>query len=276
MRPINAAMLGFAVLVGAAIVSGGLPSSEATLAAFLTGFLVGASAMVLNDIADVEVDRVNAPERPIPSGRLSEREAWACFAALSVTGLAAAATTGPATLAVALAAWASAAAYDLRFKRSGLPGNLIVAFNVAVPILYGAALTGTYTPSAAVFWAMIFLSALAREIVKGIADVEGDRLAGVSTLAVKLGSRAAARTATLLYMVAVALSPIPALRGWVRVAAYAPLVLVVDAAFIYASLRLLETPDRDTALWHKKIVLAAMLIGLVGFFLGVRLKAGVA
>ncbi|MEB3851142.1 MAG: UbiA family prenyltransferase [Desulfurococcales archaeon] len=272
MRPVNSAMLGFAVLVGALIASGSPPPLGLALPAFVAGFAVGASAMVLNDIADVEIDRVNAPHRPIPSGRMSVAAAWACFAALSLAGLAAAAYTGVGTLAVALAAWASSVAYNLKLKRSGLPGNAIVAFNVAVPLLYGGALVGRLRGVIVVFWAMVFLSALAREIVKGIADVEGDRAAGVATVAVRRGPRAAATAAAALYLLAVALSPLPALKGWVHTLGYSLPVAVVDAVFVYAALRVARRPDRETALWHKRVVLIAMLIGLVGFYLGVSLR----
>ena len=269
MRPVNSAMLGFAVIVGAAIVAGHPPPAVEALAAYLTGFFIGASAMVLNDIADVEVDRVNAPDRPIPSGRLSVREAWACFWLLSLAGLACAAATGLATLLVALAAWATASAYDLGLKRRGLPGNIIVAFNVAVPLLYGAALVGRYAWVVAVYWLMVFLTALAREVAKGIADVEGDKKNGIRTVAVAHGVRRAANLSAILYLAAVALSPIPAMKRWVSVEAYAPLITLVDAMLLYATVRLMASPDKATALWHKRVVLAAMLIGLIGFYLGV-------
>ncbi len=269
LRPANSAMLGFAVIVGAAIAAGGPPPLEASLYAFATGFFLGASAMVLNDIVDVEVDRVNAPGRPIPSGRLGLRAAWACFAALTLAGLVSAAATGLYTFAIALAAWGVASLYDAWGKRSGLPGNAMVAFNVAVPLIYGEALVGRFSPAVTVFWAMVFLTALAREVAKGIADVEGDRLAGVRTVAVSRGTRAAARLAALLYAAAAVLSPVPLLRGWVNPLAYGVPVAVVDALLALAAARLLASPVKPVALWHKRLVLLAMLLGLIGFYLGV-------
>jgi geranylgeranylglycerol-phosphate geranylgeranyltransferase len=264
-------MLGFAVIVGAVIASRGLPSALALALSFATGFFIGASAMVLNDIVDVDVDRINAPWRPLPSGRLTIREAYACFAVLSAAGLLTAAATGVYTFLVALSAWALATLYDLWGKKTGIPGNVMVAFNVAVPLLYGEALVGSYDPTIVVFWAMVFLTALAREVAKGISDIEGDRSAGIRTVAVVRGPASAARLSAALYIAAVLLSPIPVVKGWVNAFTYTPVVAVVDVILVAASLRLMSNPNRETALWHKRVVLAAMLLGLVGFYLGVSL-----
>ncbi|MEB3817099.1 MAG: UbiA family prenyltransferase, partial [Desulfurococcales archaeon] len=256
-------------IVGLAIVTGGIPGASYVVPSFLTGFFIGSSAMVLNDIVDLEIDRVNAPWRPLPAGKISKRVALYCFAALSVLGLLSAYSTGVETLLVALIAWILAVLYDVKAKKMGLPGNAIVAFNVAVPLLYGAALVGDLPPRIAAFWVMIFLSALAREIAKGIADVKGDSRAGVTTIAVTKGERVAALLSLLLYGAAVAVSPVPVMKGWVSPTAYLPLILVVDTLLIYSALRLLVRPEREVALWHKRVVLLAMLLGLIGFYLGV-------
>ena len=268
-RPVNSAMVGFAVIVGAVVASGRPPPPSDALAGFAVGFLVSASAMIINDISDIEIDRVNAPWRPLPSGRLSVGAAWACFAASSLAGLAAAAYTGPATLAIAVAAWLVSVAYSSWGKRLGLPGNVMVAFSVAVPLLYGAALTRSWDARIAVYWYMVFASALAREIVKGIADVAGDRAAGVRTLAVVAGERRAALAAAALYASAVAASPAPLfLGGLASPLAYAALVAVVDAGLLAEAAGIVLRPTREEALAHKARVLGYMLLGLIAFIAG--------
>ncbi len=268
-RVVNSLMVGFAVLVGAVIASGWIPGLTRSIDAFLVGFLISASAMVVNDIFDLEIDRVNAPWRPLPSGQISLKGAWACFTVYSVAGLALSALTGIATFMIALIAWAVGVVYSWKGKRLGFPGNAMVAFSVSVPLLYGAALTGSWDWRIAVYWFMIFSSALAREIVKGIADVEGDRFAGVRTIAVSFGERKAALVAALLYMAAVAVSPLPLILGLLEnPLVYAALVAIVDAGFVYDSYRIIKEPTRDEALRHKTRVLAYMLLGLIAFIAG--------
>src|SRR5207247_4432998 len=72
----NCLMIGLAVLVAETIGLGTLPSVIQGVFGFLTAFLLLAGTMVFNDIQDVQVDRVNSPDRPIPSGKVTIREAY--------------------------------------------------------------------------------------------------------------------------------------------------------------------------------------------------------
>lgn len=269
LRPVNCAMTGFAVLVGAAI-AGRSPSALEpwdALAGFSAGFFIAGAAMVFNDYADREIDAINAPDRPIPSGAVSPEAALVYGSLLVLAGLVAAAYTGFSTLAAASLAAASALLYDFWGKKTGLPGNLMVSFNVALPILYGALLVGGFDLTIIVYWAMMFLANTSREIVKGIVDVEGDRAKGVGTLAVVLGERRAALIAVALLISAIALSPLPPFLGGAALP-YIPVVAMADAGFLYSSARLLMRPDRDAALRVKREMLVWMLLGLLAFLAG--------
>lgn len=272
-RPVNSAMIGFAVLVGSTIAAGCISCINVykLIAGWLTGFAISSYSMLTNDIFDVEIDRINQPNRPLPSGRASVKGAWITAGIMAFIGLAAAAYIGLIPFTVAFTALIAAHFYNWRAKRTGLPGNMIVAYSVALPILYGALLVQVVDARITIYWSMVFLSALAREVVKGIADIEGDSIAGVSTVAVSEGAEHAAMAAFALYMTAVALSSIPLVYHWVRPLWYGIPVAFTDAIFVYSSLRLLRSPDRETALWQKKMALLAMLLGLIGFMGGGRL-----
>ena len=269
MRVVNSAMVGFAVLVGIALAAPGRATSVDPLlviAGFLVGFTISASSMVLNDIADIEIDKVNAPDRPLPSGAISVRAARACFAVLSAIGLALSALGGLDSIAVVALAVATSTLYNLRLKLSGLPGNLAVAFLTSLPFLYAFTLIDNANPSVLVFWAMVFLTVLGREVAKDIADVEGDSLKGARTVPILYGRKAAAVIASLFYIVAVALSPLPLLMNLVlRPRVYAVGVSIVDLMLVYSVLMLLSSPRKRQVLRHKSVVLAAMLVGLVVF-----------
>ncbi|HLE65443.1 MAG TPA: UbiA family prenyltransferase, partial [Candidatus Bathyarchaeia archaeon] len=73
----NCMIIGLAVVVGEAIALGTVPPFEKALLGFLTASLMMAGTMVLNDIYDVEIDKVNSPDRPLPSGRVGMGEALA-------------------------------------------------------------------------------------------------------------------------------------------------------------------------------------------------------
>jgi len=267
VRVPNCVMIGLAVVVGEAIALGAIPSVDRALPGLLTASLMMAGTMVMNDVYDVEVDRVNNPNRPIASGRVGTREALAFASILSVASLIFAAVLGLWTLLTALLALALMAYYNTRGKRTGLLGNMVVGFNVALPFFYGGLAVGSLKPLVLTFSILAFLANLGREVAKGIPDAQGDRLMGARTLAVSLGPRAAGRVSAGFFLTAVALSALPPLTGTVSFLYFPPVVLA-DAGFVYSSLRLVVDPSPESIRKIKTWVLVWMFLGLVGFLLG--------
>ncbi|WP_348304749.1 UbiA family prenyltransferase [Methanothrix sp.] len=62
---------GVCVVAGEVIASGSVPEASVGIHGFLAGFFISGTAMITNDYFDLEVDRVNHPARPLPSGRIS-------------------------------------------------------------------------------------------------------------------------------------------------------------------------------------------------------------
>ncbi len=276
IRPVNSFMMGLAVIVGAAIASspGQALDPVRLFMGALVGFLYTGASMIHNDLIDVEVDRVNAPWRPIPSGRLSVGAARLCIGVLAVSGGLVALLLGPVPFVLAVTALAIAMAYNRWGKLSGLPGNVMVAFIVSFPLIYGSAVAGSYTWASIVFIGMVFLSALAREIVKDIADIEGDRRAGARTLPITRGPLYSSRVAAALYMAAVALSVIPPVMGSVNRGVYIASIGLVDLLLAREAYLLARGVDGEAALRHKRRVLYIMLIGLLGFLASTSTGAG--
>ncbi|MEM2904808.1 MAG: geranylgeranylglycerol-phosphate geranylgeranyltransferase [Candidatus Bathyarchaeia archaeon] len=271
IRPANSVMMGFAVLIGAVLASRKAIEGESWLKlslGFATGFALTAASMVFNDYFDREVDAVNQPGRPIPSGLVTPREAALWGVLWTILGFATACATGPATLVTAAAAWLMFTSYAVGGKRTGLPGNLLVSGCVVTPFFYGALLlNSTVGVNTWLFAAMAFLSNTGREVTKGIPDAVGDRAGGVKTIAVRYGAKVAAAGSSGLYTAAVLLSPIPWVLGTVS-ALYLPLVAAADAGFISSSVSLLRDPSPSNSHRVKSRVLIWMLLGLVAFLLG--------
>ena len=270
VRPVNSAMMGFAVLVGAAI--GGrslLPSSTQEMAlAFMAGFFLSGSAMAVNDYYDREIDAINEPGRPIPSGAVSPGEAMAVTGVFSVLGLGSAWLTSPSNLAIAVLAWIGMMVYSTVGKRTGLPGNLIVSGCIALPFVYGGVIGGETGLSHSLLFALVaFLANTGREVTKGIVDIEGDEAAGIRTVAVSKGTVAATWVSVACYLSAVLVSVFPVYLGLVSFW-YIPFVAVTDLGLIYLSISLVREPSRENSRTVKNRVLPLMLSGLFGFLLG--------
>jgi geranylgeranylglycerol-phosphate geranylgeranyltransferase len=275
MRPINCMMIGFAVIVGAALV--GVNFSVATwllfLYGFLTGFFLTAGSMVVNDIVDRDIDTVNEPARPIPSGAVSVRQAQMFAGILAIGGFVFALVSARSLnswqcLVIAVFSWLVFAAYSLWGKRSGIFGNLLVSVCVVVPFVYGGFAVGKgFANSSAIFVLIAFLSNTGREVTKGVVDIEGDRSKGIKTVAVRFGARIAAVVAVVFYVSAVILSALPL---WFRLVDvwFVPFVLVTDMGLIVSSVWLLRDFSRENARRVKNLVLIWFAFGLVAFLVG--------
>ncbi len=271
IRPINCLMMGFAVLVGAVLANPQLVNLNwlNILFGFITGFTFCAAAMVINDYYDRNIDAINEPQRPIPSGTIKPTEALAFVGVLSIVGFVFAVFVSVLCFVVAAVALAITATYITIGKRSGLPGNFLVSICVAIPFIYGS-ITAIETVGLNVmlFASMAFLSNTGREITKGIVDVKGDRAERVKTLAVRFGEKNAAIAAAAFYIIAVTLTPITWLLGLVGIW-FIPFVLITDIGLIICSALLLLNNSREKARKIKKTVLYLFLIGLLAYLFGI-------
>ena len=178
----------------------------------ITGSLFLAVINITNDIVDEDIDRINQPDRAIPSGIISKKEA--VVYAILIVGLVELLSIlidiylgFPYTIIIGNILIAPALLYNFYFKKWGVFGNIIVAGFAFILFLYGDILDGELSIFTWGFGVTAFALHLAREIIKGIADEEGDRKYNIQTLAVKYGVKKAKIVASII----LALSVIPTL-----------------------------------------------------------------
>ena len=215
----------FGVLLGSILASRGLPSGEYALITALHSVSVMTFMFAwnaLNDYMDVDIDRINRPDRPLPSGAItlaSAKRGIQATGLLSVLSLMVAGYVssigemGVENWIPALAIWVlalfllfnyeSGSRFSYKMKEKGLPGNFAISLSVGMVILFGAA--GVYQLLHPRVWAVFlvgFLYNLAREIVKDVEDIEGD--AGRDTYAMKAGPERARVVAWLILLITLA------------------------------------------------------------------------
>jgi len=266
IRPLNCLMMGFAVIVGASLVSP-LNFTINLLLGFATSFSLTAASMAINDFYDREIDAINEPNRPIPRGDVSPKEALMFALLLSIIGFVAAFETNLPSLLVAVIAWIISISYITKGKGTGLPGNFLVSATVVIPFIYGGLTVGQIETSTLLFVAIAFLSNTGREVTKGIVDVEGDQSHNIRTIAVTYGERTAAAAAAVFSLLAVCLSPLPWLWGLVS-DWFLPPVLLTDIGMLVSSILLLRNYSRKNAKRTKNLSLLWFITGLLAFILG--------
>lgn len=266
IRPVNCVMMGFAVIVGASLVT--YPNfSTNLLLAFITSFTLTAASMTINDYYDRDIDVINEPQRPIPSGAISPKEALFLALVLSVIGFVAAFGTNVYCLIVAAIAWIVSVTYVTKGKRTGLPGNLLVSTCVVIPFIYGGFAAGRPELTTMIFVAIAFFSNTGREVAKDIVDTEGDKSQDIKTIPVVYGERVAAFVSSIFFILAVALSPLPWLLELVS-PWFLPPVILTDAGLVWSSFSLARDHSRNNARRVKNLALIWFLTGLLGFVAG--------
>ncbi len=266
IRPLNCLIMGFAVVVGTSLVSS-VDVSVSFLLGFVTSFTLTGASMAINDYYDRDIDAINEPKRPIPSGRVNPKEALLLALVLSVIGLAAAYGTNLFCFIVALTAWVISFIYVARGKRTGFLGNFLVSTCVAIPFVYGGLVVEKLELPIVIFAAIVILSNTGREITKGIVDVRGDAHKHIRTVAVIRGERDAAFVSSIFFFSAVALSPFPWLLKLVS-DLFLPLVLLTDIGLVASSFWLIHDHSRDNAKRVKNLVLVWFITGLLAFLVG--------
>ena len=268
-RPVNSLMSGLAAVIGFLVASGMTLNGGLTsmLMLFASACLFSAASMAINDYFDREIDAINQPHRPIPSGRVTPRGALCFSIALMAVGFTLASVVGLLSLLVAVLACAVFTAYSARLKRMGLLGNAAVSLCVALTFIYGSTGWGYPTALIALFSLMAFLANMSREVVKGVVDVEGDSAKGVRTLAVVVGLRGASMASLVFMASAVAISVLPYVLGYVN-QLYLPLISVADVGLLASSCYTALKPTPHAAKRAKNLMLIFMCIALAAFLAG--------
>ena len=266
-RPANSVLMGLAVVASEWVAERGLPPVVRALAGFYVAFSLTAGVMIVNDYFDREVDRINRPDRPLPSGLVSSRLALSTAAGLFITGLLVSAIGPWSVLAFSLAAlsFVVSMAYDAKLKASGLLGNAIVSYNVALPFLYGSVMIGKLMPINILFFGYAFAANMAREVIKGVPDLEGDRARGIKTVAVTWGERAAAKLGALLMVADVAASPLPFFMGYAGLP-YLVVLAVGDVLLLHSTFYALFGRGARSAWRGKNEMLLGMAVVVLAFF----------
>jgi len=273
IRPINGFMMSLAVFIGAWLTLPGTPSPQLLqkiILGMITAFTLSGASMAINDYCDYEIDRINEPNRPLPSGVVKLEESLILASILIIIGLAAALFTNIWTALLALISIIVSIIYAVRGKQTGLPGNFLVSFCVAVPFIYGSLIVKNgFDLKILFFSSMAFLSNTGREITKGIADISGDKSQNIRTIAVVYGEKSAAILASIFFAASVLLSIPPPILGIVSIW-FIPFVAIADAGFITSSITLIRKPTCQNAKRIKNLILLWMMLGMTAFLAGNR------
>ncbi|KAL3680904.1 hypothetical protein R1sor_023860 [Riccia sorocarpa] len=201
-KPVTWAPLIWGVACGAAASGNFVWNAEdvakAALCMFMSGPLLTGYTQTINDWYDREIDAINEPYRPIPSGAISEVEVISQIWILLLGGLGAAYALDvwaghdfPTILSLAVGGSFLSYIYSappLKLKQSGWIGNYALGSSyISLPWWSGQALFGTLTPDVIVLTLLYSTAGLGIAIVNDFKSIEGDRAMGLQSLPVAFG-----------------------------------------------------------------------------------------
>jgi geranylgeranylglycerol-phosphate geranylgeranyltransferase len=272
-RPLNCLLTGAAVLIGEVVTVDNLSiPGQVLIFSFLAAALVAAGGNVMNDYYDQQIDRINRPDRPIPSGRITALRALTTARVLFVIGIIFTVFLNPYCLLLVCLNSLVLILYTWRVKRLGLVGNLSIGYLVGSTFLFGG--LATPIPSRPIIPGellilvlMASLSTVGRELIKAIEDMRGDQNLGFKTFPVQHSAGKAAALAVVFIGAAIAISPLPYLFGifgW----QYLTLVSLSIAAFLVGVGTIVRSRDLNAAKKASLMCKVGMGLGLIAFMVG--------
>jgi geranylgeranylglycerol-phosphate geranylgeranyltransferase len=243
-------------------------SVEAFLGA-LAGSLIGGAGMVINDYFDVEIDKVNRPERPIPSGKISLKSALVYYFVLNFIALVLVSQTNIYAFVIALISVFVIFFYSYKLKSKGLIGNFVVGFMTGLAFIFGGAIGENVVP---LLFPFIFglLINFAREILKDVEDIEGDRIKNLQTFPIVYGEEKSLKIFTFLIVLTIISTLLPYFLGIYNVFYLLIILFIVDLPLVYAIRVILDKPEKDQLRKISNLIKYEMIAGLIAIFIGVN------
>ncbi len=266
-RPLNLLTGAFAVYVSSAILRSLYQTSELTFA-ILTVVGYNAAANSLNDFIDLKIDQVNRPNRPLTTG-LVKRNTALIFSVLlfiggSVTALFLSKLAAMIAILIVLPLIIS---YNLKLKQFPLVGNIVIALILGLTFVFSGAVFGNIKPMIIPCF-LAFGLTLVRELVKDIEDIEGDRLAGLTTFPIIAGfNRAGKLTALFAVMIGVG-ALIPYMMGIYSFWYLVFLVLGVETPLVTLVVLLMKSPEKLNFSLASKVLKISTILGIVAIYCG--------
>ena len=228
-----------------------------------------AAGNALNDLSDVEIDKVAHPSRPLANGSISISETKMLISILSLLSVASLLGclylmdgSQAYTASIYVAAVVLMITYDNgpRTKQKGLIGNIAISSLVAAVVLYGA--SSIEGLDAVLCWyvaGVVFFVNLSREIIKDCQDMEADSDSR-QTLPMKIGKENSRMVAYVLTLIGIVFLYIP---YWQGPFLFGQLFLQSPAIVLLMSLNGPMWKGEDYAVATRLRI--AMLLGLVSF-----------
>ena len=267
IRPLNVFLGGLTILISSLIIKYEGPAISVILPVFVV-MLFTMGANTLNDYFDYEIDKINRPDRAISSGLVLRNQALILSLFSFIIGVLIALRLNKDSQLLSIGvSLPLIIAYNVKLKNYPLIGNIIVSLILAMSFIY-AGLVFKKTEPLIIPALLAFGLTLIREIVKDLADIKGDKSAGLMTFPIVYGKKKTIILCTILSLFLGIGSFIPFLTGYYNTFYGISLILMVEIPLAVVVISLLNKPVILTAKRGSKLLKFCTLGGLLSIYIG--------
>ena len=277
-RPDEALMMAMPFVIIAVV---GHAFSISVFLGTLLVFLMAGAGNVINDVFDHKIDAVNKPDRPIPSGRISLKNATIYAGTLYIISavislIISYLINNYLFFVIIICSAVIIYAYSRYFKALPLVGNIVVGGMIGFCFVVGGFILLCNTKDRDIFKVSVYIGFLAavanvaRELVKDMEDVQGDQLGGARTFPILYGKKASSIITILLLAVTVAVHIILYTFGIFNIA-YIIILIIAVIMYVYSAYALFASklePAEATCTKVIKILKIAMAFSLLAITIG--------
>lgn len=266
-RPLNCLITALVVLVGGIISSFQNSIGINLILASVVAAIVAASGNVINDMFDIEIDKIAHPDRPLASGKLKITEAKIFYIVLIIIAISISLILTNHLLIITVFAISLLFLYSFILKKIPLLGNIVIALLTALAFLFGGVAVDNF--SGAIIPAIFaFLINLIRELVKDAEDYEGDKTYSVNTFPIKFGMKRTKQIAVAISIVQIAFTFYPFVESIYKIEYFVVVIVIVNPILIYSLKKLFENDDKKSFKQISSILKLDMIFGLIAIYLG--------
>ena len=255
MRLKNCLMALIAILIGFALSNG--TNYSIALTAAISGFLICAGGQAINDYFDYKIDAKISKSKPIPSGRVTRKEALWFAIDLFIIGNFLAYSINPLSMNIAMAFTFLLVIYPALLNKVKYLGNFIVAGGTAITFVFGSVATGGLSPLVLALAISAFFANMAREITKDVQDTKKDKDTK-RTLPMIVGIAISKLFVVAYYLLAI-LASIATYVLFLLNAFYFVFVLLSSAIFIYSIFLLYKNKSKESQSMSKIGMISSMI-----------------
>lgn len=266
-RPLNVLITFLVVVVAILISQTNQIDTAKIIFASLTAALVTAGGNIVNDIYDIETDRISHPDRVLVQGLISKKEAVILYGIFNTLAIIISSKLSDLLLIIVLISIIILFAYSYHLKKLPLIGNLIVAFLTGLAFIYGG--FAADNPGAAIVpAAFAFFVNMIREVVKDMQDIEGDSKVGIITFPIKYGLQKSKILILIMTFSLILYTLYPFITEFYKIEYFVVVMVFVNPLLILCLKFLFDAKNENNLSVVSNMLKLNMVLGLIAIYLG--------